>query len=712
MKFTYLAFLLLSFSVFSASPFLKGQKQSGVGNVSATTIVPENQSTKINASQALLETGNKNLLVNPSFEHATFSTGWEKVQTGGVVDLDPETGVANVSPGGGLKSTLVTFTGAKGGYRQCVLTGGKFAGTDIIAGIWVKTDQSGLYVNGYTDYNIVESTPVSNNNQFSYYEVRFPAGITNACVSLETANANGIDEVSVTGLAYVDSAKLEPDEKKWFVGNLNTGARIVGTMTFPVSASNDSDCSEIPSSTNWTLPDQAGCDQPGVTSGDVSFAIDNTRPSINLKTVKGSKYIVTVRDIVYKTNSASSVTCKSGISIDGGSSTEAIRAHHLVVSSTSSASNTLGESSFKLDGDGSEINIQYRVQASISSSCEFMTRLDALELRVTEYPATNPYLLNTGKDFFSTNTNTLTWVSDSNCDQAEILGDDKIGYFSTCYYGSTGSNTRSGCTSAPSQSVSDFGRDGFHIYSRPYVSTQNCSNPPAIAINIGKGKKGVSKTLFKNPSSMSPRLTSNFENYYVLSNVSRGVRLSSYDPSTGILLVDAGMSTSAVTDSAGFQFEDQSVQSDGYLVIEASTNAALPGFNLEKLPGMEYVYVEAAGNTGQTITADVTNIPFTELTDEHNLWNGSQFTVPEDGTYTISTRIYYTNSAQGWVNLFLGGASYKRIGDTVNSTNHGGQYTGKFLKGQVLSIRARDGSLSTSGGVHYLTITKIPGWFR
>ena len=73
-----LLLLLLSTNVLAQgdpAPYVKGQKSTGLGNQASTIFVPSNQSTKINAYQALLETGNPNMLVNPEFE-GSVSSGW------------------------------------------------------------------------------------------------------------------------------------------------------------------------------------------------------------------------------------------------------------------------------------------------------------------------------------------------------------------------------------------------------------------------------------------------------------------------------------------------------------------------------------------------------------------------------------------------------------------------------------------------------------
>ena len=78
-----LFFLALSFSLTACaqgdpSPFIKGQNATGLGNQASTVIVPYRQSTKINAYQALIETGNLNMLANGEFEGtaSTVPSGW------------------------------------------------------------------------------------------------------------------------------------------------------------------------------------------------------------------------------------------------------------------------------------------------------------------------------------------------------------------------------------------------------------------------------------------------------------------------------------------------------------------------------------------------------------------------------------------------------------------------------------------------------------
>ena len=79
--------LLLLF-VFSAQAGLppttiKGQSDTSK-NVNFNTEVPNKQATKITGGY-LIETGNKNLLANPSFEHSTIDSGWFSTVSAGTL---------------------------------------------------------------------------------------------------------------------------------------------------------------------------------------------------------------------------------------------------------------------------------------------------------------------------------------------------------------------------------------------------------------------------------------------------------------------------------------------------------------------------------------------------------------------------------------------------------------------------------------------------
>jgi hypothetical protein len=121
--------------------------------------------------------------------------------------------------------------------------------------------------------------------------------------------------------------------------------------------------------------------------------------------------------------------------------------------------------------------------------------------------------------------------------------------------------------------------------------------------------------------------------------------------------------------------------------------------------------IKAAGNAGQALTSNVTNIPFITQEDTAGAWNGSQFTVPETGVYNISGMIYFTGAVSGTVNLFKNGTFYKRIAGVPNINIHTiSGLSEHFTAGEVISLRFEGtGTLNNTTNYHWLSITRQTG---
>ncbi|MBW3544549.1 MAG: hypothetical protein KY428_02930, partial [Bacteroidetes bacterium] len=136
--------------------------------------------------------------------------------------------------------------------------------------------------------------------------------------------------------------------------------------------------------------------------------------------------------------------------------------------------------------------------------------------------------------------------------------------------------------------------------------------------------------------------------------------------------------------------------------IQVSVSNTLPQFSESD------IVVKGAGNTGQSLTADVTDVPFTAATDTNSAWDGSKFTVPEDGIYDFSGSIWITAAATARIKMYIDGTVYKNINTLVNDTVFPFAIREKFTKGQVLSIRFSSSStLNNDTTLHYLNITKV-----
>lgn len=136
--------------------------------------------------------------------------------------------------------------------------------------------------------------------------------------------------------------------------------------------------------------------------------------------------------------------------------------------------------------------------------------------------------------------------------------------------------------------------------------------------------------------------------------------------------------------------------------IQVSVSNTLPQFSESD------IVLRAAGSSSQAVTADVTNVPFSTVSDTSGAWNGSQYTIPSTGTYNISGSMYFTTSANRPVDLYVDGVLYRRVGDSITSSVYSFAATDSFNAGQVISLRVNNagGTLQTDSHYHWLHITK------
>jgi len=119
------------------------------------------------------------------------------------------------------------------------------------------------------------------------------------------------------------------------------------------------------------------------------------------------------------------------------------------------------------------------------------------------------------------------------------------------------------------------------------------------------------------------------------------------------------------------------------------------------------IIVEGAGNSNQSLTADVTDIPFTEILDSDNAWDGSKFTAPKSGIYNFSGSVYTAVSTDARLNFYVDGVSKGTIHE-LNKQTRPFSHTAYLEEGEELSLRLNVSmslqSVSTS--LHYINITK------
>ena len=129
MKILITLLFMVNFNLRAAPPTsIKGE--AGTAKYIQNLVLPNNQATQLTGINTRIETGNVNLLVNPSFEHTTVATGW--TNTGGGT---PAVSTTNLHDG--VQSITTTSTGAWTFYQDATLYAAAKSGQDAEASIWV-----------------------------------------------------------------------------------------------------------------------------------------------------------------------------------------------------------------------------------------------------------------------------------------------------------------------------------------------------------------------------------------------------------------------------------------------------------------------------------------------------------------------------------------------------------------------------------------------
>ena len=200
-------------NVFAVAPYgFKGQEQSQT-LYSNVLQAPNNLVTNLGGINALMETGNNNLLVNPSFEHLTFSTGW--TNSAGTFT---EESVLEIH--GKKAAKLVLSSQTMSLTQSSALYAAQFAdGVQGLASVRVKSNVA-LKVCSIQAGVVSTSlcVDVQANNKWGLYKVPFILGATSNGISIASTG-------SVTGTVYIDDA---------FVG--------AASLTQNMNACNDVSC--------------------------------------------------------------------------------------------------------------------------------------------------------------------------------------------------------------------------------------------------------------------------------------------------------------------------------------------------------------------------------------------------------------------------------------------------------------------------------------
>jgi hypothetical protein len=236
-----IASFLISFNLMAAPTGYKNETAT-VPTYTQNLVAPNNQFTKQAGLDSRIETGNENLLANPSFEAATASTSWTK--TGPTNTFTDET-TSKVSGKKSLKFGIVT-TSATGVRQDSTINASDLAGLQGAVSIYVKTAITGVQVCPRADGAVVTAScmNVLSDNVWHNYII--------ATTLSGTSNGIEIQRTSLTtGDVYLDNAFVGLSSPFQNVG----GAKLVGTVTITGCASE-----WTTSSTSYVdFPVQTGC---------------------------------------------------------------------------------------------------------------------------------------------------------------------------------------------------------------------------------------------------------------------------------------------------------------------------------------------------------------------------------------------------------------------------------------------------------------------
>ena len=311
---------------------------------------------------------------------------------------------------------------------------------------------------------------------------------------------------------------------------------------------------------------------------------------------------------------------------------------------------------------------------------------------------------------FSTDTAALTYAG-SSAYTLSTLSNAPVGTFITFTY-AINTNTRTQTTSTPpSQSTADMNANGIQIFTRAYNAASTAAQPAAIAIQIGKGLKGKSLDLYKSAG----KVTAGGVDLFVSSTTNQaGFYYKDYNEVTGILILDAGVCQLSTNTVNAFSFSDLSAQTSGYLVINASKNPALTGF------GLNTVAARATSTAGGSIgTSDTLQSFAQETFDTNNAWDGSTFTAPVDGYYsvngTVTTASVSLSTAQAFNLSIYKNAAYYSTSYVRGNGVAAAYFTSisdlvYLAKGDTIKFYGSSSvatSQNTGAGYSYISIIKV-----
>ncbi len=209
----------------AAAPYgFRGQNQTAT-QYSNVLQFPNNLVTSLGGINALAESGNANILINPNFEHATVATGWSST----TVTPAAETTVVF----SGKKSLSMTATAQAWTLTQSsTLYEAQLADSaQGLAYVRIKSSHTGAVTACSIQAGIVSTTnclTVIANSKWNLYKLPFTMG--------GTSNGISISAASGTGVTYIDDAFVGSQDLKQDINIVTAWQTFTPTSTWVSNA--------------------------------------------------------------------------------------------------------------------------------------------------------------------------------------------------------------------------------------------------------------------------------------------------------------------------------------------------------------------------------------------------------------------------------------------------------------------------------------------
>jgi hypothetical protein len=571
------------------------------------------------------------------------------------------------------QSMRITFAGSAGSYLQEAPLNSELDGLQGVLRAWVKTDQDNVELSSTIDGVAQSTVTVISTNKWRQYEIPIVMSGTNMGIQISSAS-------SITGNVYLDQVELE----------IAKASQDLGTAHFVGKIELNNDCTYSRASTSHgTMLDVNTCSAGNIV-GSLSLP-DNP--------LEGGLKILNKRtDGYYKVgyygltlNTAGGI-CQFSLSKN---TSYAANGQSWLNGTNSSEANIDASIRFNPSDDGQVFVINKNTSGL---NCNlYGTSADAGAWTVHFYPDASSTIAvqkSQSPDYagflsFSFMDGDLQGhlPADGRCVAKNLYPDyDKrvANLYGDCDSG-TGANT-------------GYNLPDMRGYFPRMVDTTSEGTAGVNPDNTVLGGKQEDQNLSHNHQTTAGPLGGGIGTRLTITNVG--------DVST----YSAGATPIQTDFRGGNEARPSAISLMAY--VRMSDNNLVVG-SFEQIRSDDLIYVGAAGNTANTITAATEAVDFLEVNDDSNSWiqegaHGTDtFVAPKDGVYRFDGSVYLSSTASSNVYLYIDGILIKSLGYNITHRQHPFSGSHPMIAGQKATIRINvTQALTNNPAEHWLSITQ------